>query len=307
MVLSSILAALLAIIIFTVLGVYIWLEGSLLPRKSTREFWKLSQMPALKRLEGYFYAARPRLYLKPVTWPSFRRLLVKHESAETYHGKVITFEDARKIITLNEPVCKQDLDQIIPYQAARSIILNAPFPAIAVVECPCRAQKKDSCPRDVCLAVGEPFVSFAVEHSPNKARRIEVAEALRILDEEEKQGHIHTAWFKDAMHNRFYTICNCCSCCCLGMESYFRGVARIIHSGYRPLINTDDCLSCGCCVDICPFRAIQMEEEQPAISNVLCMGCGLCASHCPSHAITLNLAADRGVPLDVDNLKARRV
>jgi hypothetical protein len=40
-----------------------------------------------------------------------------------------------------------------------------------------------------------------------------VAEALDLLRAEHERGHLHSAWFKDVMLNRFYAICNCCKCC----------------------------------------------------------------------------------------------
>lgn len=290
------------ILILVIVGIYLMLEGSIFPKKSTWTFFRLSRMPLLKLLEGYFYASRPDLYLKPITWPWFKRFFIRSETGDNYHGKVIPLDNARKIIRLNKPVEVTDLEHIIPYPVARSIILNSPMPSIAVMECPCRAQKENSCPRDVCLVVGEPFASFVVEHSPNKARRIEVEEALNILEEEEKRGHIHTAWFKDAMHDRFYTICNCCSCCCLGMASYFRGVSRIAHSGYQPIVNKSICVNCGTCSKACLFGAIKPVDDIPEINTGLCMGCGVCVSHCPFHAIELIPAPEKGIPLDVEVL-----
>jgi hypothetical protein len=185
----------------------------------------LSDLPFLKKLEGYIYGARSRWYLKPATWSWILHFAQGRETADTYHGKVIVQDDAVRILSLDEPVHRENLDQVIPFSLARSLILNHPLPSLAVLDCPCRAQKKDSCkPQDVCLVVGEPYASFVVDHQPGKARRITVEEALDILDQEEKRGHIHTAWFKEVMHNRFYCICNCCTCCVLGMASYNREV-----------------------------------------------------------------------------------
>ncbi|PKM77141.1 MAG: hypothetical protein CVU90_09105 [Firmicutes bacterium HGW-Firmicutes-15] len=207
------------------------------------------------------------------------------------------------MISLKKPVILTDLDHVIPYPLARSIILQNPIPSLAVVQCPCRAQKEDAClPRDVCLVVGEPYTSFIIDHQPDKARRINVEEALEIIEAEEKRGHVHTAWFKDVMHNRFYTICNCCSCCCLGMKSYFRGVPRLAHSGYSPFIDHEACSACGSCASTCPFKAIEGDGDFPVLNQSLCMGCGLCVSHCPSDALKLILAPHKGIPLDIERL-----
>ena len=299
--LAKILLFLFGLIVLA-LFVFLRLERSITPRMSTRKFFGLSDLPIAKKLEGYLYATRTAQYLKMGQWYWLFEKLGLSESADTYHGKVLIKRDATKILTLNRPVDIYDLDKVIPYPVARSIILENPYPSVAVMECPCRAQKEDSCPREVCLVVGEPFVSFMVEHRPDITRRIEVATALQILDEEEARGHIHTAWFKDAMHNRFYAICNCCSCCCRAMASYFRGVPRMAHSGYSPVIQDDSCTGCGMCAEICPFQAIGSCDGLPMVDRELCMGCGLCVSHCPNGSINLVLAPDKGIPLDVEVL-----
>lgn len=298
----------LSLFLLLVTGLVIWVavERSLLPKKTTLEMSKLSNIHPMKKLEGYFYMTRPDLYLKPATWSWWNRVFGQNETGETYHGKVMTKEDTGKLISLSRPLDIPDLEQIIPFAAAKSLILQDPMPSIAVMDCPCRAQKKDAClPRDVCIVIGEPFVSFTLEHHPKKARRISVDEALAIVAAEEERGHIHTAWFKDCMHNRFYTICNCCSCCCLGMASYFRGVPRVIHSGYRPVIESELCTGCGVCVDICPFKALTLDGDNARVGPELCMGCGVCNTHCPVGAVRMELAPEKGLPMDVAALASR--
>jgi len=294
----------ITVILLLIAGLWVTLEGRLLPRKSTRDYWHLSDLPRAKKLEGYIYGARTEWYLKPATWNWLTRHYVSNEKADTYHGKMLTHADAVKLININEPLELLDLDHVIPYPVAKSIILRDPLPSLAVLDCPCRAQKKDSCrPHDVCLIVGEPFTSFIVDHRPHKARRITAGEALDILEAEEKRGHVHTAWFKDVMHNRFYVICNCCSCCCLGMQSYFRGIPRLTHSGYCPQIDEELCSVCGNCAAVCPFQAITINAELPKIDHDICMGCGLCVSHCPTEAVSLQLARHKGTPLNIEQLK----
>jgi tetratricopeptide (TPR) repeat protein len=45
------------------------------------------------------------------------------------------------------------------------------------------------------------------------------AEAVEILEAEHRRGHVHAAYFKDACLDRFYVICNCCKCCCGGIDA----------------------------------------------------------------------------------------
>lgn len=294
----------MGIAVLIIAALWIRLEGRVIPRRSTRAYWRLSRLPVAKKIEGYIYGARTSLYLKPATWTWLLAKSKGGESADTYHGKVLTRNDASRVIAVNTPVELANLEHVIPYPVARGLILSGGEQHITVLECPCREQKENACePRDVCLVVGEPFASFVVDHQPGKARRIPVDEALAIIDAEERRGHIHTAWFKDVMHNRFYAICNCCGCCCLGMQSFFRGAPRLAHSGYRPQVDYGSCVGCSTCTEICPFGAIRVDGDGKAVVDAdTCMGCALCVSHCPEGALSLEHAPDKGIPLAVDAL-----
>ncbi|MEE8392060.1 MAG: hypothetical protein V3S14_14870 [Anaerolineae bacterium] len=90
--------------------------------------------------------------------------------ADMYHGKVVTLEAATQLVTVEEEIRLQDLEHIIPYARARDIVLQNPD-HIVVLDCICRAARPNPCqPLDVCLAIGEPFASFIVEHHPDRSR-----------------------------------------------------------------------------------------------------------------------------------------
>jgi ferredoxin len=48
---------------------------------------------------------------------------------------------------------------------------------------------------------------------------------------------------------------------------------------------TDDCTSCGTCVDECPVQAISEGDGKYVISKDTCTGCGACVEVCPVSAI----------------------
>jgi ferredoxin len=123
--------------------------------------------------------------------------------------------------------------------------------------CVVRVERADPClPLDVCLIVGEPFAGFVAEHHPHRCRWITADEAVEILRAEHERGHVHHAFFKDAMLDRFYAICNCCACCCGAMQAKRTGTPMLASSGYVSLVDADLCADCGQCVEICPFAAI---------------------------------------------------
>jgi ferredoxin len=209
-------------------------------------------------------------------------------------------EQAQAIITAKKEIPLQDLEQIIPYPVARNLVLKGP-PDVAAYECSCRHARAKPCqPTQVCMVIGQPFVDFILEHNPRSSRRLSQAEALELLRAEHQRGHLHCAWFKDVMMNRFYAICNCCKCCCGGVEAMTRyGIPMMASSGYVADVDRDLCNQCGACVDACPFGALSMNISEVVRSWERCMGCGVCLEQCPAAAMTLIRDEKKGIPLDV--------
>ena len=219
--------------------------------------------------------------------------------ADTYHGKVVPLENARQLVLVNEDVRLPDLEKIIPYQRARAIVLTNPDHIVAL-ECPCRVSRQAPClPLDVCLIVGEPFASYVIEHHPQRSRWISQQEAVGILEAEDGRGHVHHAFFKDAMLGRFYAICNCCACCCGAMQAQRRGTPMLTSSGFLAHVDADLCLGCGDCNDYCQFEALQLVDHHSQVDEVKCMGCGVCVSHCHQGALSLALQPEKGEPLEI--------
>ena len=273
-------------------------------------------------LHGYVYARWPYLYigigagehvLARIFGPPVRlvgRLFPPPQNdgqdrttfADTYHGKVVPLEEATQLVMVEQDVTIGDLEQTIPYALARDIVLHNPD-HIVVLECPCRAVRPNSCqPLDVCLVIGEPFASFVAEHHPRRSRWISQEEAAEILRAEHERGHVHHAFFKDAMLGRFYAICNCCSCCCGAMQAWDRGTPMLASSGYVASLDSDLCAGCGTCVEFCQFEAIAMDNGHAVVDLAACMGCGVCISKCPQEALSLLRDPSRGEPLEIVKL-----
>ena len=302
-------------------------------KPSTRAFWREGRRSGVTlrdRIHGYLYARWPYLYigvgtgehrlartLKPL-WRLLEKLLQPRAKAaqsgaaapngggfaEGYHGKVVRLESAKQLVTLNREIRLENLEQVIPYQRARDIVLQNPD-HIAVLDCPCRAARAKPCqPLDVCLIVGEPFAGFMIEHHPERARRITQEEAAAILEAEHERGHVHHAFFKDAMLGRFYAICNCCACCCGAMQAHRHGTPMLASSGYVSRINPEECIGCETCLPFCQFDALHMEGDVAVVDEARCMGCGVCVSKCPVEAHELIRDPARGEPLEIHELLA---
>jgi len=224
--------------------------------------------------------------------------------ANSYHGKVVPLEAAARLVTVGEEIHLTDLEQVIPYAHARDIVLRNPD-HIVVLECPCRASRPNPCqPLDVCLIVGEPFASFVAEHHPRRSRWIAQQEAVEILRAEHEGGHVHHAFFKDAMLDRFYAICNCCACCCGAMQAWQNGTPMLASSGYISQVDAGRCTGCGDCAGSCQFGALSVGDGLVAVDEALCMGCGVCVSKCEWSALSLVRDPSRGEPLEIHELLA---
>lgn len=233
-----------------------------------------------------------------------------------YHGKVVRLPDALQLVTQKENLHLVPSEKVMPFKVARDIILENPD-SIVVGTCPCRAISEHPClppPMEVCLFIGDPNASFMGVQNP-KYRKISQDEAVKILEDCHKRGFVHTAYFEKSCSNRFNAICNCCSCCCLGMKMFEllghtnKDSSFLASAGYIAEVS-DDCNGCGVCAEnTCHFKAISMDEEgQKAVINLeKCMGCGVCEDACPIGAISLRREPATGDPLDIEAMKSQRL
>ena len=278
-------------------------------KKSTRNMMKVHGWRLDRALHNYlyftFYDRYVVLFLKAghLVAGALKRLglpgIPFKMVFERYHAKVVTLDDASKILSLNEDVLvgPDPTERIIPYRYANKIILKEPE-FIAVMDCPCRLARENPCePVDVCMAVGRTTAEFWLEHgSKFNAKRITQEEALARLRESHARGDITTAWFKVATGGRTGVICSCCTCCCGALEGMriaraLKGGERITNhapSGYVVDVDGSLCVSCGRCVEACIFDAVSLDAGGVSLQdNDTCMGCGLCVERCASGARSL--------------------
>jgi NAD-dependent dihydropyrimidine dehydrogenase PreA subunit len=302
---GKILLIVLGVILVSI--IILWLVGERwrLLRKSTLNWIReggLRRFLTFSTLHGYTYIRWQNQYVNLFVNHIGPRSSTKARKwwSSIYHSKVLTQDQAEAIIKVNEPISLRDLEQIVPYPVAREFVLNAP-PDMVVWDCGCRNARKEPClPIQVCMVIGQPFVDFILEHHPNTSRKLNQEEALDLLRAEHKRGHIHAMWFKDAMMGRNYAICNCCKCCCGGIETMNRyGIPMLASSGYVSSIDSQLCTLCGICVIACPFDALVMDNKIVSTTWEKCLGCGVCTGLCPEGVIQLVRDERKGIPLDV--------
>ncbi len=65
----------------------------------------------------------------------------------------------------------------------------------------------------------------------------------------------------------------------------------IAASGSVCIVNEHDCVSCGACITVCAYDAIEFKHtpkgKKARVNPILCKGDGLCNAKCPTNAIML--------------------
>lgn len=63
------------------------------------------------------------------------------------------------------------------------------------------------------------------------------------------------------------------------------GRAWVPTGNYRRRIDSQMCINCQACVDVCPTNAIEENNDTCVVNATLCIGCQVCDSECPVEAI----------------------
>lgn len=71
-----------------------------------------------------------------------------------------------------------------------------------------------------------------------------------------------------------------------------RPTKQVQHSALKPKIIEKKCTGCGCCLVLCPVKAISWRGKMAFIDQEKCLGCGECLCACKFEAILINWDED---------------
>ncbi len=186
-----------------------------------------------------------------------------------------------RVVAVEKSVTPED--RIHPYEEVKRLIENSNYVALAKCACRVSVAKCDK-PKEVCL-IFDGTGEFLVERG--FARQISKEEGVKVLDQSEEAGLVHTS---NNSADKVSVICNCCPCCC----TILRGRTQLNHphafepSRFAALVKSDECIACGLCAEErCPMQAIEVGEDAAFVLEEKCIGCGLCVSTCPTGAMRL--------------------
>ncbi|RJP35006.1 MAG: 4Fe-4S dicluster domain-containing protein [Actinobacteria bacterium] len=197
-----------------------------------------------------------------------------------------------RVVPVNSAV--EAVPEIAAYDRIRELVSK--YDDIAVAPCICRLEKGlmgEECerPHETCLTFG---VGAQLYIDNGIGRRIDVEEALRILDMAEKAALV----LQPSNNRDIINICCCCSCCCgiLRLLKMEERPADHVHASFSARVDSGRCTSCGTCLERCQMDAIVEDEEAMEVDPARCIGCGLCVSSCPEGALAMFARPDAKTP-----------
>ena len=205
-----------------------------------------------------------------------------------------------------------DTHVVLPYEDIVQIIDQVSYYTVSV--CPCRHRKNldpdsHSCSHETlnCLHFDR-LGHYIVENDMGK--EITREETLEILASAADAGLVHGI---SNTKTKMDTICNCCSCCCLFLESTVN-MAEPVPRGHQPSnyivhIQKEVCKACGLCARRCPMGALKLKDTDTSAAIISkgmdnstelerkgkdlvfnperCLGCGVCVHKCTGGALSL--------------------
>ena len=135
----------------------------------------------------------------------------------------------------------------------------------AASPCSCRRSRtayEEGCaddPESWCIAVGD-MADYVVETNKG-GRYITREEALEIFKQAEDNGFVHQITNIDG-EDKIFAICNCAHGVCNALRtSQLFNTPNMSASAYRAHVDSEKCVACGKCVEICPVGAAKLGQK----------------------------------------------
>ncbi len=134
----------------------------------------------------------------------------------------------------------------------------------SVGQCTCRKQQtmrgegSGEINGEFCMGVGD-MAEYCVDRG--MGRYISYDEALEILERAERHGFVHQITNIDG-EDKIVAICNCAPGVCNALRtSQLYNTPNMSRSAYRAHVETEKCVACGKCVEVCPVGAAKLGQK----------------------------------------------
>jgi ferredoxin len=195
-------------------------------------------------------------------------------------------------------------EKVFSAEEAHEYVQNLKTEDLALVPCPCRTRTekldirecRDRFPVASCIFIGSTARLFM---RTGLGKRVTKEQAITYLDEMVELGLIATS--ENFIADPHGVICLCCGCCCSNVRGRTRwdNPTAVLPSPFAPQAS-EECISCGTCVDRCFFGALSLDEEagRSVVDPEKCIGCGVCTITCPTEALKLHRIERPDKPFD---------
>ena len=136
--------------------------------------------------------------------------------------------------------------------------------SIGVAPCECRKLRRmvgegtADLEFDCCINLGQ-YAESCIR--AGKARRITRQEAEEIILEAERRGAVHQLSNIDGKDFSLF-ICNCQWDTCMALKtSWYTQSPSLSRSNYLATVETEKCVACGGCVEVCPQNAVKLGQK----------------------------------------------
>lgn len=219
---------------------------------------------------GYYY---------PIWVPGIMEgIMANNEQCEKYPVVGECFEEyTRRRIEVLAPVLGRGMSfmRVMPVMSAiENISKTASFDelstliekatAISVGPCSCRRSRRlmgEGCGHledEMCIYLNDNAINYTEN---GEHRLITKEECYEILKRAEDNGLVHeinqAPGFEEAT-----AICNCCGCSCFSLRiaNMFKKPDGM-RSNYKAVVNTENCVACGQCVENCQTNALKLGQK----------------------------------------------
>ena len=135
----------------------------------------------------------------------------------------------------------------------------------ALSPCSCRRQQRvrgegtGDVEADVCIAVGD-MADYVVQTNKG-GHYCTYEEVIETLERCERKGYVHQITNIDG-EDKIFAICNCAHGVCNALRtSQLFNTPNMSASAYRARVDSEKCVACGKCVEICPVGAAKLGQK----------------------------------------------
>ena len=135
----------------------------------------------------------------------------------------------------------------------------------ALSPCSCRRQQRvqnegtGDIEADVCIAVGD-MADYVVQTNKG-GHYCSYEDVIETLERCERKGYVHQITNIDG-EDKIFAICNCAHGVCNALRtSQLFNTPNMSASAYRAHVESDKCVACGKCVEVCPVGAAKLGQK----------------------------------------------